>query len=76
MQAFCRDILSSALVLAVGSKLDVVMHVHDEIVLESSDPQRDAKILKRIMECVKFPKLDIPDGLLKAEVQILERFWK
>ena len=76
VQAFCRDILSSSLVLAVGSKLDVVMHIHDEIVLESDDPERDAKILKRLMECVKFPKQAIPDGLLKAEVQILERFWK
>ena len=76
VQAFCRDILSQALIAAVGSNLDVVMHVHDEIVLESDKPERHAKMLKQIMETVTFEKMKIPSGLLKTEVQILERFWK
>ncbi len=68
-QAIAHDLLREAL-----RQLDnVVLHVHDEIVLESSDEVKDAERLRQVM-CTP-PKW--ATGLpLNAEVEIMQRYGK
>jgi DNA polymerase len=68
-QAIANDVLRSAL-----RQLDnVVLHVHDEIVLESDNPEQDAKRLLKIMRTPPDWAAGLP---LDAEVSIMSRYGK
>ena len=68
-QAIANDILRHAL----RHFDNVVLHVHDEIVLESSDPEKDAKRLLKIMRTPPDWAAGLP---LDAEVSIMSRYGK
>jgi len=68
-QAVANDILRSAL-----RQLDnVVLHVHDEIVLETDNPEEDAEELKRVMCTPPAWATDLP---LDVEVNVMTRYGK
>ena len=68
-QAIAHDLLREAL-----RQLDnVVLHVHDEIVQESSDPETDAERLRQVMCTAPEWAAGLP---LNAEVEIMQRYGK
>ena len=68
-QAVANDLLRYAL-----RQLDnVVLHVHDEIVLESTDAEQDAELLKRVMCTAPEWAKGLP---LSAGVKIMTRYGK
>lgn len=74
-QAACADLLRDALVRADEQGLEVIGHVHDEIITEAPKAKAEAKgrALQRCMLTVP----DWAEGLpLKAEVDISPRFRK
>jgi DNA polymerase len=52
---------------------NVVLHVHDEIVLESTDAEQDAELLKRVMCTAPEWAKGLP---LSAGVKIMTRYGK
>ena len=68
-QAIAHDLLREAL-----RQLDnVVLHVHDEIVQESADPEIDAERLRQVMCTAPTWAAGLP---LNAEVEIMQRYGK
>jgi DNA polymerase len=67
-QAVANDLLRHTL-----RQVDAVLHVHDEIVLEASNPEQAADHLKRIMTTPPTWAVGLP---LAAEVKIMERYGK
>jgi len=68
-QAIAHDLLRHSL----RQLDDVVLHVHDEIVQESANPEQDAELLRRVM-CTP---PDWAAGLpLNAEVDVMSRYGK
>lgn len=49
-QATCASLQKRALTAALDRGLDVVGHTHDEILVETPDPERDGAILQDVME--------------------------
>jgi DNA polymerase len=72
-QAIARDLLADAIVRCERAKLRVIMHVHDEIVLESSHLEADLETLVQIMSTGPA----WADGLpLKSVGEITKRYKK
>ena len=67
-QAVANDLLRHTL-----RQVDAVLHVHDEVVLEASDPEQAADHLKRIMTTPPTWAVGLP---LAAEVKIMGRYGK
>ena len=67
-QAVANDLLRHTL-----RQVDAVLHVHDEVVLEASNPEQAADHLKRIMTTPPTWAVGLP---LAAEVKIMERYGK
>lgn len=67
-QAVANDLLRHTL-----RNVNAVLHVHDEVVLEASDPEQAADHLKRIMTTPPSWAVGLP---LAAEVKIMERYGK
>lgn len=66
-QAVCRDILADALLRADSRGLDIVLHVHDEIVIES----RDCDVVcntSTLRDVMTTPPVWAPDLPLDAEI--------
>lgn len=73
VQATAAALLREALCEADWLGLDVVLHVHDEIICESDNPAIDERTLHEIMNTAP----DWAEGLpLKADVQRMLRFGK
>ncbi len=68
-QAIAHDLLREAL----RQLPNVVLHVHDEIVLESPDPETDAELLRRVMCTTPAWASGLP---LNAETEIMTRYGK
>ena len=68
-QAIAHDLLREAL----RQLPNVVLHVHDEIVLESPDPETDAELLHQVMCTPPAWAAGLP---LNAEVEIMTRYGK
>lgn len=66
-QAVCRDLLADAMLRCEGSGLDVVLHVHDEIVIESHerDASHHRETIRKIMSTPPTWAIDLP---LDAEI--------
>ena len=67
-QAVANDLLRHTL-----RNVNAVLHVHDEVVLEASDPEAAADHLKRIMTTPPSWAVGLP---LAAEVKVMERYGK
>lgn len=72
-QAVANDLLRHSLKRLEAEGLDVVLHVHDEIVLETSDPDTAADTLLRIMTTAPAWAQGLP---LNAEVAVMTRYGK
>ena len=68
-QAIAHDLLREAL----RQLPNVVLHVHDEIVLESPDPEKDAELLREVMCTPPAWAAGLP---LNAEVETMTRYGK
>jgi len=74
-QALARDIFSDMLVRINAAGHNVIMHVHDEIVVEADADTADAD-LEDIIKIMSTPPEWIPDIPLDAEGSILTRYTK
>ena len=72
-QAIANDLLRHSLSRLEEEGLDVVLHVHDEIVLETADPEAAADALLRVMTTAPAWAQGLP---LNAEVEIMTRYGK
>ena len=72
-QAIANDLLRHSLARLEEEGLDVVIHVHDEIVLETADPDAAAAALLRVMTTAPAWAQGLP---LNAEVEIMTRYGK
>lgn len=74
-QALARDIFSDMLLRVNAEGYKIIMHVHDELVVEAdSEDAQDA--LDRIIEIMSEPPEWIKDIALDAEGSILTRYEK
>lgn len=72
-QAIANDLLRHSLRRLDEEGLEVVLHVHDEIVLETADAPRAAEVLERVMCETPAWAYGLP---LNAEVNIMNRYGK
>jgi len=72
-QAVANDLLRHSLKRLEEEGLDVVLHVHDEIVLETTDPETAAATLLRIMTTAPAWASGLP---LNAEVAVMTQYGK
>ena len=72
-QAVANDLLRHSLARLEEEGLDVVLHVHDEIVLETSEPDTAADALLRAMTTAPAWASGLP---LNAEVAVMTRYGK
>lgn len=72
-QAVANDLLRHSLSRLEEEGLDVVLHVHDEIVLETADPDAAADALLRVMTTAPAWAQGLP---LNAEVATMTRYGK
>ena len=72
-QAVANDLLRHSLARLEEEGLEVVLHVHDEIVLETADPDTAADTLLRIMTTAPAWAQGLP---LNAEVAVMTRYGK
>lgn len=66
VQALARDILAEGMIKADKRGLDICMHVHDEIVIESREDRAEEE-LKILIECMEESPAWCSDLPLKAE---------
>jgi DNA polymerase len=74
-QALARDIFSDALVRMHNEGMQIVCHVHDEVLVEVDADEAD-ETLDRVIEIFKTPPEWIPDIPLDAEGKVLTRYEK
>jgi len=74
-QALARDIFSDMLVRVARAGHKIIMHVHDEIVVEANKDEAD-QALSDILKIMSTPPQWIPDIPLDAEGSILTRYTK
>ena len=73
VQGTAASLMRHAVREADDAQLPVVFHVHDELVVESSDAENDAERLRRIMNTPPEWAAGLP---LQAPVDVMERFGK
>ena len=73
-QALARDIFSDMLVRISNEGINIIFHVHDEVVIEVDEADAE-KTLETVIEIMSTPPkwIDLP---LAAEGKILERYEK
>jgi DNA polymerase len=74
VQAVARDVLAHGMLLADEKGLEIVLHVHDEIVVDSENPEEDLETLTRCMTTM--PEWGDDDLILRADGFITERYAK
>ena len=74
-QALARDIFSDMLVRVNRAGHNVIMHVHDEIVVETYANKAE-EVLEEVLEIMSAPPTWIPDIPLAADGAILTRYTK
>jgi DNA polymerase len=75
VQAICRDLLASALVECERQGLPVVLHVHDEIVVEAATQQAE-EALRRLVEILSTPPAWAAGFPVEVEGFSAERYFK
>lgn len=72
-QAMCRDILATGMLRAEDAGLEIVLHVHDELGIESEEPDRDGPVLIKAMT----DPIEWCPGLpISSSVDVLKRYKK
>jgi DNA polymerase len=76
-QALARDIFSDMLcrINNIGNGVDLVMHVHDEVVIEV-DADKAEQALEEVIKIMSTPPDWIPDIPVSAEGKILTKYEK
>jgi DNA polymerase len=74
-QALARDIFSDMLLRVDKAGYKIIMHVHDELVIETSEKEAE-HTLKEVTSIMSTPPEWIPDIPLDAEGSILTRYEK
>ena len=74
-QGLARDIFSDMIVRLEEDGIELIFHVHDEVVIECNEDEAES-ILERTIEIMSTPPTWIPDIPLAAEGQILTRYQK
>ena len=75
VQGIARDCLRDAMTAIHKAGLDIVMHVHDEVIVEAPKDQAE-KVLQRVLEIMKTPIPWAPGLLLKGEGYITDYYKK
>jgi DNA polymerase len=75
VQAICRDLLAYAILRCEESGLNVVLHVHDEIVIEVEEANAE-RALRIIVEIMSDPPEWLADFPLACEAFVTPRFTK
>lgn len=73
VQGYARDLLAHSILEAEKAKLYVSGHVHDEIIVDATQPEKNLKILEKIMST---PPAWAPGFPLKCEAKIMSRYGK
>jgi DNA polymerase len=74
-QGLARDIFSDMIIRLEEDGIELIFHVHDEVVIECNEDEAES-ILERTIEIMSIPPTWIPDIPLAAEGQILTRYQK
>lgn len=74
-QALARDVFCDCMLRIDSIGLNIICHVHDEVVVEV-DEEKAEEALKNVIKIMKTPPSWIPDIPLDAEGKIVERYEK
>ena len=74
-QALARDVFSDIITRLEKRGLEIIFHVHDEVVVEV-DEEKAEEVLELVIQEMKTPPKWIPDIPLDAEGKILDRYEK
>ena len=74
-QGLARDIFSDMIVRLEEGGINLIFHVHDEVVIECDENEAES-ILERTIEIMSTPPTWIPDIPLAADGQMLTRYQK
>ena len=74
-QALARDIFADILIRLNKKDLNIIFHVHDEVVIETPEEAAE-EVLQTVIEEMRKPPEWIPDIPLDAEGKILDRYEK
>jgi DNA polymerase len=74
-QGLARDIFSEMLLRIDEAGHDIILHVHDEVVIEC-DAEKAEKVLAECLEIMSTPPAWIPDIPLSAEGEVLDFYSK
>ena len=75
VQSIARDILADAILRLEANDLNVILHVHDEVILEVDEDKADECFAKAV-EIMSTPPAWLPKIPLAVEGHILERYEK
>jgi DNA polymerase len=74
-QALARDIFADILIRLEDKGLQTIFHVHDEVVIETSEKEAE-DVLEAVIEEMRIPPDWIPDIPLDAEGKVVDRYEK
>jgi DNA polymerase I-like protein with 3'-5' exonuclease and polymerase domains len=74
-QALARDVFSDAMLRMDEEGLNVICHVHDEVIIECGEDEAD-EVLDKALNIMKTPPKWIPDLPLDAEGKVVKRYEK
>jgi DNA polymerase len=74
-QGLARDIFSDMMLRISGAGHKIILHVHDEVVIECEESEAE-KVLVECLEIMSTPPTWIPDIPLSAEGSILDFYAK
>ncbi len=74
-QGLARDVFSDMIVRLEKEGLELIFHVHDEVIIECDEKDAES-VLEKTIEIMSTPPTWIPDIPLAAEGQIIQRYQK
>ena len=74
-QALARDVFSDILLRLEENNMNVIFHVHDEVVIEA-DKEDAENVLEDVIKIMSTPPVWLPDIPLDAEGKVLTQYEK
>ena len=74
-QALARDIFSDILTRLENKGMDIIFHVHDEVVIEVDEKDAE-KTLSLVIDEMRTPPKWLPEIPLDAEGKVLDKYEK